>query len=92
MANFKKDTSTVWKRIGDMNMSQLKILCAWAFYNATGIEPSTRQITLLESDAYTVWFRVGSVHLIIYSYENDNGFLKNVFISDSHKCLNEQIV
>lgn len=92
MKDFKKDSSFVWKRIGDMNQTELKTLCAWAFYNATGLEPSLKQISLLESDCYTVWFRVGSVYMIIYSYESDNGFLKNVFVSDSHKCLNEQIV
>ena len=82
----------VWKRIGTMTNTQLQKLGAWAFYNATGCEPSVKQVTLLESDDFSLWFRVGSIYMLIMSYESDNGFLKNVFISDSHKCLNEQIV
>lgn len=92
MKGFSKKTDFVWKQIGDMTESQLKTLCAWAFYNATGCEPSTNQITLLESDSYSVWFRVGSIYIIIESREPDNGFLKYVYLSDSHKCINEQIV
>lgn len=92
MKDFSKKTDFVYKRIGDMNKTQLKTLAAWAFYNATGCEPSINQVSLLESDTYTLWFRVGSVYMIIYSYESDNGFMKNVFVSDSHKCLNNQVV
>lgn len=92
MATFKRSYDTVWKKIGDMKETELKKLCAWGFYQATGIEPKINDCILLESDEYSVWFRVGAVHFYIESYEADNGFMKHMFISDSHKCLNELVV
>lgn len=60
-----KAMESIWRRIGDMTETQLKALCAYGFTLATGCKCKLSDITLLKSDTYSVWYRVGVIHFYI---------------------------
>lgn len=85
-----KALQSIWKKIGDMNKTELKALCVNGFEHATGCKCTAKNVVLLESDSYSVWYRIGDIYFFIQSYEQDNGFYKFYFLSNEHKeCIKQ---